>query len=449
MQETPDNSPAGAPYAVTSAQHYFSREIAELEEQKLWPNTWLIACREQEVSKSGDFVTFDIGRESIVIVRTTEGQLKAYYNVCQHRGRRLKSGCGNTGKGIHCPFHAWRWNLDGALTYRPDNEDWDGYPLCSPEEVALNPVRLETWAGWVWVSMAESIVPLTEYLAPIPEILKNFEFEHCRIAWHKTIVFPCNWKLALDAFNEGYHVEGTHPQILKDGRPRSLSKAFGEHGWFGYPTFAEKFDDKTAAKGGVASPQSVDFRKALLCREEEQSEWLHALTSEYSIEAAKRLLTILPETASFAEVTAKHRELHRQVVEEAGAKWPQNLTREDQARAGTDWHMFPNTICLPHLDGALWYRARPNGDDVGSCLFDAWWIQRFPEGQEPPVTHDFYAKPEDFKGQNPFLEQDFANLIACQAGAPSRGFKGLKTNPVQEVAVSNFHRALRKYLFAE
>ena len=78
---------------VRSPGRYFSREIAELETQRLWPKVWLMACRLEQIEKVGDFATFDIGRESILIVRTASDTYKAYYNVCQHRGRRLKKGC--------------------------------------------------------------------------------------------------------------------------------------------------------------------------------------------------------------------------------------------------------------------------------------------------------------------------------------------------------------------
>jgi hypothetical protein len=226
---------------------------------------------------------------------------------------------------------------------------------------------------------------------------------------------------------------------MKYGRPKSLSKAFGDHGWFGYPSYLQKFT--------TADPKAkVDYRKSLLSREMERMEWLKCLTTEYSIEAARRLFDVLPEDASYPSVLAKHRELHRQVMEEAGAKWPERLTQDDLERAGVDWHIFPNSICLPVTDGAEWYRCRPNGTDPESCIFDIWWLQRYGAAKEPPIQHDFYSTLEAFKGENRFLEQDFANLIANQLGVHSRGFNGARTSPVQEVAVANFHRAIHKYL---
>src|SRR4029453_13122869 len=121
-RETPATADRGlgAPVLIPG-EHYYSREVARLEEERMWPKVWLIVCREQELERVGDFVTHDLGRESFFVVRTENG-VKGYYNVCQHRGRRLKDGCGNS-KSVYCPFHGWRWNLDGALLERTDAAD--------------------------------------------------------------------------------------------------------------------------------------------------------------------------------------------------------------------------------------------------------------------------------------------------------------------------------------
>ncbi|MET0171734.1 MAG: aromatic ring-hydroxylating dioxygenase subunit alpha [Agrobacterium vaccinii] len=431
-------------------KHYFSREIAQLEEDRLWPKVWLIVCREQELSARGDYVVHDIGRESIFVVKTQDG-LKGYYNVCQHRGRRLKDGHGNTGKVIYCPYHAWRWNLDGSLAYRTNDEDWAGQPHCSHADVALKEVLVDTWGGWVWISMAPDIESLREYLAPIPELVAPLELETCKIAWHKILHFPCNWKLVLDAFNEAYHISGTHSQLKKYEMPASVSKALGDHGWFGY--FPDQ--DKISQAGEEITGEStnvkalgIDFRKMLHSRMVETFEWLRCLISDYGIEAARRLEEVLPPDAPLEQVLAKHWELHRQVTEERGAYWPKQITPEAMMEIGTDIHIFPNTICLPCVDGAEWYRCRPDGDDPEKCIFEIWWLMRFPPGEEPEISHDEYRSLEEFKGQNRFLEQDFSNLLANQKGVHSRGFQGLRTNPKQEMAVRNFHRVLDKYLKA-
>ena len=91
------------------------RSFLQLENERVWPRVWLMACREEELEEPGSFVTFDIVRDSILLVRQASGEIKAFHNVCQHRGRRLKDGCGQIGKSIYCRFHGWSWNLDGSI----------------------------------------------------------------------------------------------------------------------------------------------------------------------------------------------------------------------------------------------------------------------------------------------------------------------------------------------
>jgi hypothetical protein len=134
-------------------------------------------------------------------------------------------------------------------------------------------------------------------------------------------------------------------------------------------------------------------------------------------------------------------------MEKAGARWPEQLTDAEVAAAGGTYIIFPNTICLAAYDGILWYRVRPNGDDPDSCLFDIWWLGRYAPGQEPDYHHEIYDTPAQFAGQNPFLEQDFANMGKVQRGMKSRGFSGGRTNPLQERAVSHLHEVVFDYLF--
>jgi hypothetical protein len=163
---------------------------------------------------------------------------------------------------------------------------------------------------------------------------------------------------------------------------------------------------------------------------------------------AKQAIERLPPEASIVEVISWVAQNHRRVLEEAGAPWPERLTAEDMSRAGTDWHVFPNTIFLPSVDSMLWYRLRPDGNNPESCFFDVWCLERYAPGKEPPLKREFYPTLESFKGQNPFLEQDFGNMRAVQKGMQSRSFEAARTSPVQEIAVSNFHRVLDEYLAA-
>jgi phenylpropionate dioxygenase-like ring-hydroxylating dioxygenase large terminal subunit len=423
---------------------YLSPEVAKLENDSLWPSVWQIACRVEEIPKVGDFVTFEIVQESILVVRVSESTIKAYFNVCQHRGRRLKEGCGNAGATIFCRFHGWRWKLDGSLARVRAREDWAGSPDFNDDDLRLKEVLVDVWGGAVFINMNPRAEPLREYLAPVPEILDPFLLSELRFNWYKTLVMPCNWKTAVDAFNEGYHTEATHPQMNKYGYPKFYTKAYGRHAMF-YTQADEGLAQSTSTTTDVSG--GVDARKFFVTYIEELRDTLKAMYTDDSVAAARRMLEELPAEATPDEVAAKFAAIHCEITQSKGANWPVDLTAEAMVKAGIDWHIFPNTIVLPTIDGALWYRARPNGVDINSCIFDVWSLGRYKAGTEPVIKRELYERLEDFKNNVPFLEQDFENLLMVQKGMQSRGFAGARTNPRQEVTVSNFHRVLHEYIY--
>lgn len=423
------------------AAPYYEPAYVEAEKENLWPKVWLIACREEEIPNVGDYVNFEIANESFLITRTATDEVKSFYNVCRHRGRRLKEGkAGHVSDGFVCRFHFWAWDLDGGIrrVIAPDN--WEGCPNFDDAELSLQETRIEKWAGWYWISMDPDIEPLIDYLGVIPDVMKNYELEDMRFAWYKTLIAPCNWKVVADAFNEGYHAQGTHPQVGARLPWETLTVAHGKHAMFFHPAPGVPY------KPAEEPPAGTDNRKHNYLEALKTRDTLHSLVSEHRVNAAKEAIDALPEDATLADAAMYVEQNHRRVLEESGARWPENLTREDIQRAGTDWHIFPNTIFLPSIDSILWYRMRPNGDDPGSCIFDIWCLERFAEDKVPPLKRDFYPTLESFAGQNPFLEQDFSNIAAVQQGMKSRSFQALRTSPVQELTVSNFHRVYHDYL---
>jgi hypothetical protein len=172
---------------------------------------------------------------------------------------------------------------------------------------------------------------------------------------------------------------------------------------------------------------------------------LHAMTLDPALAASERLLD-LPADTDPAAMAALLYEYNREEIERRGARFPETMTMEKLYATGTDWHLFPNSIVLPTLDGALWYRIRPDRHDRDACIFDIWSFGRFAPGSEPQVENEIFDGFEAFRGQCEFLEEDFANMQAVSDGMKSRGFRGATINPLQEGSVSNFHRALREFI---
>jgi phenylpropionate dioxygenase-like ring-hydroxylating dioxygenase large terminal subunit len=419
---------------------YFSPEFARLEAEHLWPYVWQLACRLEEIPNVGDYVTYDIVDESIIIVRTSKTTIKAHHNVCPHRGRRLTQGCGHAQHFV-CRFHGWQFGLDGDNTRVIDRADWGD--CLSPTDIRLKEVKVDTWGGFVFINMDPNSESLAEFLRPIDDYCAKFEFEKLRFRWYKTAVMPANWKTILEFFNEFYHVQQTHMQLLPFTNDYSNSDGFGRHAAMWYPA--------TGALPLSRSPRlppkdEPDFRNFVLEFVETFNRDLKAMVTERNFNAAQRLRKEVAATAEPVAVLQKWVEFQLEAAAEDGSGWPAELTPEYIENSKLDWHVFPNTIYLHgFVDGVLWYRARPNGHDPESCIFDVWSLQRYGDGQAPPLKREFY---EDWRqGDWPMiLQQDFANLGAVQQGMKSRGFAGSRTNPVQERAISNFHRRLREFL---
>ncbi len=160
-------SPADAG-ALLSKEPYVSPEYVQLERRFLWPKVWQVVGRVEEIPQPGDFITYEICDESVIVIRAEDGGIRAFNNACTHRGRRLTSGCGHAQK-LFCRFHGWRWNLNGQIEEIPDREDWRG--ALADADVALPEFKTGTWGGFVFITFDPNAEPLLDYLAPIPQYL--------------------------------------------------------------------------------------------------------------------------------------------------------------------------------------------------------------------------------------------------------------------------------------
>ncbi len=172
---------------VIPVEAFISRAYAAAEADRLWSKVWQQVGRVEEIPEVGSYITYEICNDSILIVRTTPDTIKAYHNVCTHRGRRLVS----TPTGAHsasgqktkfiCGYHAWNFNLEGKATYVLDKDDWKGQ--LTDQCTSLREVKVDTWAGWIFINMDRDCEPLRDYLEPVASLLDPFEFEKCATAF--------------------------------------------------------------------------------------------------------------------------------------------------------------------------------------------------------------------------------------------------------------------------
>src|ERR1700761_2472939 len=200
---------------------FLSKDYLEEEKEKLWPRVWQMACRTEDIPNVGDYSTYNVAGESIIIVRTAPDTLKAFYNVCAHRARQLidtpedRNDLRGNRKSFVCRFHGWTYDLDGKNTYIRDEQDWKG--VLTPEMTCLSDLKVDMWGGWVFINMDPECEPLSEFMGDAARILNAFELDKMRYKWRQWAVYNCNWKTAIEAFMEPYHVAGTHTQLLKYG----------------------------------------------------------------------------------------------------------------------------------------------------------------------------------------------------------------------------------------
>lgn len=428
---------------------FVSPEYARAERELLWPKIWQMAGRVEDIPEVGDYFTYNILDESIIVVRTAPDRIRAFYNVCPHRGRQLVNTPDNVnsvrGRKQHfvCGFHGWTYDLEGRNTYVLDPEDWKG--ALNAERTCLSELKVDTWGGWVYVNMDPEGEPLLEFLGDAARILQPFEFEKMRYKWRQWVVYPCNWKTAIEAFMEPYHVAGTHTQLLKYGEFYAYSKAYGLHGVSGFderdPAMRKAAGTSvTRAGGGKGKDPRVSTYE--LARENYETVNFAAST-ETLVNAARRLVDELPEGTPGPEVVRHW--LARAKADDAarGVIWPE-ITPEQMSEAGLAWSLFPNQTILQGVTFALCYRTRPYGDDPNKCIFESYALERYPEGQEPK-TEWVYADPTAEQWGS-VLAQDFSNMQWVQKGMKSRGFRGTLPNPHQERKVTNFHRVLAQYM---
>ena len=424
---------------VIGREAYTSREYLEAEREKLWRHHWLQAGRVEDISNVGDYITYDIMDDSVIITRADDGSLRAFHNVCPHRGRKLidtpkgqRNARGNKAS-IVCGFHGWTFNREGACTFIEHQDDWQG--ALTPERTALGKVTVDSWGGFLWVNLASDAGPLREYLEPAAGMLDPYQLENMRYRWRKWVVFNCNWKVAMEAFCETYHVSVTHPEFSAFGQFRGWAKNQNRHTNIGYEAPKGLEEDAGKMRVGIGD----DPRLSTAEMQNYTWEAANTNTTETLVAVANRLKDELPEGTPAAEVSAYWIKTAREEDAARGVIWP-TVDPQHTAQAGTAWQIFPNQQIGHAVNNMLCYQARPYGDDPSMCIFEAAVYQLYPEG-EAPATEWEYTAPEDWP---PVLQQDFANMSAVQKGMKNAGWRGAQPNPYMERTVASLHFNLAK-----
>ena len=194
-----------------SPRLYRDPEVLEVEQQRIFSRTWQLVGHVSQLSQQGSYITAQAGVEPVLVLRD-DGELRAFRNVCRHRGSRLLSGAGDCGKAIRCRYHGWTYRFDGELIGVPEGRS---IPGLEKSELGLFPVRVEVLSGLVFVNLDIRAVPLIEQVAGLAQRLDRWGLERLKVRHEKPTTQPANWKIVVDNYLEGYHVPIAHPGLMR------------------------------------------------------------------------------------------------------------------------------------------------------------------------------------------------------------------------------------------
>ncbi|MEM1437304.1 MAG: SRPBCC family protein [Pseudomonadota bacterium] len=420
---------------------YFDQSVMAAETERLWRRSWLLAGLASDLDQPGNTLVFDIGPDSIVVARDEAG-LHAYHNVCTHRGTRLLDAGLSTQSVIRCPYHAWCYNLDGALRSAPNADTFtDGLPT---ERLRLKPVQVAEWQGFVFVNLDPAAAPLADFLGTVLERMAPYPIDRMVLLEDQTAEVDCNWKAIIDNFSELYHVDYIHPQHKSFVDCTGATDELYEHGHTGLHVAGFTTDRRYPVP-------------------DEPTEYQAAQLAALGLDP-KDFNGRVPEIAD-AIAAAKRAQSGKQGYDYTSYS-DEQLTRVYQ------YNLFPNIILSGTPEGLWMMRSRPHPTDPRKSLLDKWTLTLLPDPQfggasqgmhtlhatsdgskavqAERVTHDRFHYSEVLAGRKSLtitVDQDLSLLAKVQAGAESAGF-GEAWLSEREVRVAHFHQELNRVLAA-
>jgi phenylpropionate dioxygenase-like ring-hydroxylating dioxygenase large terminal subunit len=389
---------------------YVSPDFLRLELEHVFPRVWQLAGPLADLDRPGAYFTFELGDEAVLVVRQPDG-VRAFHNVCLHRGRTLCEPGRGHGETFRCPYHHWEYGLDGRLVRMPGGEGaarWrdGGAPR-------LREVACAVAAGFVWVHLGPDPEPLRDFLGVVLERLHAYRMEEYALDRDQTVELECNWKVAADAFNEAYHLHAVHPQLLAMlDETRVETELLGRHAAIRVPF-------------GVPSPSQPD--------RESVSDALRDLLRQAGIDPARY-------TGGAAGV--------RPAIQQALRARPEfdfSALTDAQLTENHYFYVFPNVALNLYALTLMVLRYRPHPSDPHRMLFDQQEYVRVPAGGKRPARpkHERFRYGEGSLG--PVGDQDTYNLIRVQRGMRSSGFEMLRLGD-RERCIQQMHATLDRYI---
>ncbi len=429
-------APPSGPHPITG-ERYVSAEWLEIERRHLWPAMWLFAGLERDVAEPGEYLVLNIGDESLLVSRTQEGELAAFYNVCQHRGARIMANERGWVRNFVCPYHGWTYDHAGTLTVIPDADRFTPPVDCA--ERSLQQIRVEVFNDMVFVCMATAAPPLLEFLGPLGDIIAPFDLGGMALIGDQTVHLDANWKAVVDNFGELYHVEHIHPQHAQ---------------LFDCPTAETHLYDQ-GHTGVVIDGHVVNTK---LDVPDEPTVYQKMALERYGADPDDYCGHVMDVRA---DVQRLRRAEGPRLGYDYSAMSDERLTDIEQ------YNLFPNTVITLQPDDALIMRARPHPTDPNRCFWDKLSFHRQPDpavaeragvafsshptDHRTPAErpeHDEFTQDDIIAGRKTMtitIDQDIHLIRDVQAGMRSRGFITARLCD-DEARVQHYHDWLSHHL---
>jgi phenylpropionate dioxygenase-like ring-hydroxylating dioxygenase large terminal subunit len=426
----------GAYRMRVTTDRYTSRDYHARERKLLWMRVWQVAGRADELAKAGDWKEYSIFDQSYVIVRGKDEKIRGFVNACRHRGNVLCEGKGHSAR-FTCPYHKWSYGLDGQLLAVP-KPDFDGSidKFVGPkDELALRQVPVECFAGFIFLNPDPRAQSLGDFLGEVTALLAPY---HCEqmvpVGLNVRESLNCNWKVVMDAFQEGYHIQGIHPELLS-----AMDESKERYSFFGDHSVA-------TAPFGASNLAAVS--------PERQVEAIRGLPSTFP-----GVVEVLPR---FEELVGAHRDRDGTLNLPEGVTARallQRATRETLTAKGLDvtgltdnqlsdnqfYLLFPNFFLTIRAGEATFISSVPHPDgDPNRCIWHVVGYQWLPPEQRSKQRAELIDEPKDFK-YFLALQQDHEQMQRQQKGLRNRSLEYV-TLTRQEVRLAYFHSVLDGWL---
>ncbi|HEX5688431.1 MAG TPA: aromatic ring-hydroxylating dioxygenase subunit alpha, partial [Roseiflexaceae bacterium] len=200
-------------------QYYVAEDVFQAERERIFLRQWVCVGRAEQLQSPGDYFLTEIGGESLIVVRGREGELRAFFNVCRHRGTRMcTEASGHFAGSIQCPYHAWTYALDGQLIAARYMRDTAGFDQA---DYPLHQVALAEWEGFILLNLAPEPEPFERAFAPLIAKFTRWDMPHLRLAQRIEYDVQANWKMIFQNYSECYHCSLIHPALVQLSPPRS------------------------------------------------------------------------------------------------------------------------------------------------------------------------------------------------------------------------------------